>query len=508
MKAVIFTRVSSVGQEEGVSLDAQEAKLFEYCKEKRFETLEVFRVVESSTRGDRKQFHKALNLIQKQKACTVLLVHSIDRLMRGFKEYGLIQTLIEQGKLEIHAYNERLVINKNTPWTDQLQFDFSIIGAKMYIGQLRQHVLKAMDFKLEHGEVVGRVPTGYLNHRDPELKKATVILDNERAFLVKRLFQEYSTGTFTYSEIATKAKQWGLTSPHSKKPLSFASIAKMLQNPFYMGKMLINGTLYPHVYPVLIEPSLFEQCQKVRKASSSISYPEQQEQGRKDQRAKKPFVFRGLIRCKECGCQICSDIKKGQYVYLFCTKAKGKDKCSSSRIREEVAMAEVERVLEQINIPELLIEQIQARLIEQYDQERLGIRATEKSLQIRYNEFNNQLDRLMNIYLTGSITQDAYDKKRLQLEAEKQIIAQQLSDCSKDDSEFRDSFVTLLRVVSKAAQTFKSSKVEQKRKIISFVFSNLWLEGQKISYELNRPFDKLIALSDKKVWWSIGDSNS
>jgi site-specific DNA recombinase len=317
MKAVIFTRVSSVGQEDGVSLDAQEAKLHEYCREKGFDVLEVFRVVESSTRGDRKQFHKALSLIEKQKSRTVLLVHSIDRLMRGFKEYGIIETLIAQDKLEIHTYNERLIINKNTPWTEQLQFDFSVIAAKMYVGQLRQHVIKAMDYKLDQGEVVGRVPSGYLNHRDPDLKKATVILDKERAFLVKRLFQEYSTGTFTLGEITAKAKQWGLTSPHSKKPLDKGSIAKMLQNPFYTGQMLVNGKLYPHIYPVLIEPSLFEQCQKVRRASSPKSKQDQNQENHKDQRAKKPFIFRGLMRCKECGCQICSDIKKNQYVYLL-----------------------------------------------------------------------------------------------------------------------------------------------------------------------------------------------
>lgn len=106
------------------------------------------------------------------------------------------------------------------------------------------------------------------------------------------------------------------------------------------------------------------------------------------------------------------------------------------------------------------------------------------------------------------ITQDTYDKKRVQLEAERQNFAQQLMEYTKDDSEFRDSLITLLRVVSKAAETFKSSKVEQKRKIINFVFSNLYLEGEKIGYELNRPFDKLIALGTCKTWWSIGDSNS
>ena len=504
MKAVIFTRVSSVGQEDGVSLDAQEAKLQEYCREKGFTIVESFRVVESSTRGDRKQFHKALQLIEKQKGQTAFVVHSIDRLMRGFKEYGAIDALINQNKLEIHSYNERLILNKNTSWTDHVQFDFSIIAAKMYVGQLRQHVLKAMDYKLEHGEVVGRVPIGYKNYRNPDTHKASVIVDDERAFVVKRLFQEYSSGTYTYSEITDKAAKWGLKAKKSQKPLTKAAIAKMLQNPFYKGEMLINGKLHPHIYSVLIEPVLFDKCQKVR----SRSNPKNAIEEKVDQRSKKPFVFRGLMRCKQCGCQISSDIKKGRYIYLFCTRAKGKDKCEGVRLREEVVLLEVERVLSRIVIPEPLIVQIHERLKAQYSQERDQIRATEKTLQKQFNDVAKQLDRLLDLFLAGSITQDAYDKKRLQIEQEKQSIAERLVAATEDDAAFRDSFVTLLRVVSRTAETFKSSKVEQKRKIINFVFSNLWLEGKKVGYELNRPFDKLIALQDNKVWWSIGDSNS
>jgi hypothetical protein len=49
MKAVLFTRVFSTGKQDGVSLDAQEAKLLDYCREKNLDILETFQVAESST---------------------------------------------------------------------------------------------------------------------------------------------------------------------------------------------------------------------------------------------------------------------------------------------------------------------------------------------------------------------------------------------------------------------------------------------------------------------------
>jgi site-specific DNA recombinase len=506
MKAVIFTRVSSVGQEDGVSLDAQAAKLIEYCKEKKFEILKTFRIVESSTRGERKEFHKALALIEKQKTLTVLVVHSIDRMLRGFKEYGLIETLISEGKLEIHSYNERLILNKNTPWTEQVQFDFSILGAKMYVAQLRQHVNKSIEYKLSKGEVIGNVPIGYLNRRDVDTKKATVILDDQRAFSVKRMFQEYATGTVSMGELVKITTAWGLTAPRTGKPLSKPAIANILKNPYYYGEMMVRGKAYPHVYPKLIDKSLFDRCQRVIEVSSSNSKTTAEQQVK--QRAKKPFIFRGLMRCAQCGCQICSDIKREKYIYLFCTKAKGKELCNSGRIREEVALEAVEDALSRINIPESLIKAIHEHLKIQYDTERSGIKAMVQQLHKQFVEAETRLDRLLDVFLDGGITQNAYDKKRLQLETEKQTINQQLVEYSLDDSDFRESFITLLQVVSKAASLFKSSKVERKRKILSLVFSNIWLDGKNVRYELNKPFDKLANLGGCKEWWAIRDSNT
>ena len=55
MKAVIFARVSSREQEEGYSLNAQTAKLKQYCLHKDFKIIKEYQVVESSSIGDRRK---------------------------------------------------------------------------------------------------------------------------------------------------------------------------------------------------------------------------------------------------------------------------------------------------------------------------------------------------------------------------------------------------------------------------------------------------------------------
>lgn len=496
MKAVIFARISSVAQEDGVSLDAQNEKLQAYCRDNGMEVIETYRVVESSTKGQRKQFHQALKLVEKQKSTTALVVHSTDRLLRGFKEYGLVEELIESGKLEVHVTNERLIVNRNTPWADLLKFDFSILGGKMYVNQLKEHVKKAVQYKIGQGKVIGNVPTGYLNRRDPVTNEATVVLDPERAILIKRLFEEYSTGTYSISELTKKARQWGLTSSRkSRAPLGLASIANILENPFYIGYMTYKGKRVPHVYPILIDESLFDRCQQIREGNNNKPVVS----------TEKPFVFRGLMKCGSCGCSITSDLKKGRYVYLACTKAKGKDKCASKRIREEKAMAVVEEVLSRLVIPDPLLQEIREYLVKLNQEEHKTYEGTVEALQKELKQQDQMLERLLNLYLEGSITQPEYDKKRNQINKNKQRISTQLASNQEGHADFQDSLVVLLKTVSKASKLFKSSKIEQKRKIITFLFSNLFLDGENISYELHAPFNKLVNLTGNQKWWPFVD---
>ena len=67
MKAVILTRVSSKEQEEGHSLLAQNTRLTEYAKKKKLDIINTYQIVESSTRGERKNFTEMLNFCKKQK---------------------------------------------------------------------------------------------------------------------------------------------------------------------------------------------------------------------------------------------------------------------------------------------------------------------------------------------------------------------------------------------------------------------------------------------------------
>ena len=56
MKAIILARVSTKEQEEGHSIAPQRQRLVDYCARKGLKVIKTYELVESSTRGERKEF--------------------------------------------------------------------------------------------------------------------------------------------------------------------------------------------------------------------------------------------------------------------------------------------------------------------------------------------------------------------------------------------------------------------------------------------------------------------
>lgn len=81
-----------------------------------------------------------------------------------------------------------MIINDNASAMDLMRWDYAVLAAKAYIAASSENVKRSYKYKLENGEIVGEAPLGYLNVRD-EQNKSNVIIDSQRAPLVKRLLK-------------------------------------------------------------------------------------------------------------------------------------------------------------------------------------------------------------------------------------------------------------------------------------------------------------------------------
>ena len=157
-------------QEEGLSLLAQSNRLQDYADRKGLEVIKTFEIVESSTRGERKQFMEMINFCKRQRETIAIVADTVDRVQRSFKESVLLDELMRQDKIELHFYREGMVLNSKSTSVDIMRWDFSVMGAKAYVLQLSENVRRSTEQKNKNGEITGLAPLGYENYIDENYK--------------------------------------------------------------------------------------------------------------------------------------------------------------------------------------------------------------------------------------------------------------------------------------------------------------------------------------------------
>lgn len=493
MKAIILARVSTKEQEEGYSIAAQRHRLIDYCARKSLDVIRTFELVESSTRGERKEFAAMLEFAKAQNETIAIVADAVDRFQRSFKESVLIDELIRKEKIELHFYREAMVIGRGASSTDIMRWDFSVMGAKAYVLNLSENVRRSLEYKRRNGEWGGKAPLGYLNVRDRN-NKSTLVHDPERAFLVRMLFDDYAKGCFSISgDLVQKAREWDLRNKTRKGGyLSASQIQHILMNPFYYGVMRIKNKLYPHNYPPLIGKDLFDRCEAVRLGKTRETATRYSE---------KPFVFRGLIKCAVSGRTVTSDVKKGRHVYLICRDPANPDK--KLFVREAEVLDQVKVVFRSIQIPPKLLNALLAHIKASHEAENQFHRDAIAGLRHEYDQVRDRLAVLLDLRLDKSITPDEYDRKARELKERQAEITLRIEQHQKGEGDFRTTLETLISLASRAAELFERSKTEQKRELLAFVFSNLCLRGKKLEFSLRSPFDLMVDRADHTSW--LGD---
>ena len=477
-KAIIFARISSKEQEDGCSIDAQIERAKKYCESRNLEIIKEYRVVESSLKT-RKQFNEMIDFIKKQKICINLVCDKVDRLQRSFKELPMLDSLRIDGKIKLHFRAENVVLHKNSDPSEIMGYQFHVMMANNYINALSYNVKRIFEQMRKEGKVTGMAPIGYLNIKGTGRHSSEIIIDSERACLIRRAFEEYSTGLYSIAEMQKKLANWGLKNKKSNKYLCKSQVDKLLKNKFYAGYATYNGEEYKHIYPIIVPLELFEQCERVRQGKHK-NYSNS---------TKREFIFKGLISCAKCGCTITPEIKKGKYVYL---RPNPKNGCNCKQINEKVALNTLESVFKDIKFSKEILEKLVPTLKEKFESETNINKQVLSALKADLTRMEYKISSLTDKFVDESITKDIYDIKYKEYLLEKDKINRLISNYALNNTNIEISLEYLLKLACNAFYLFKSSGIDKKRKLIKLVFPNLYLNGQNIDYIMRKPFDMLV----------------
>ena len=494
--AIILARVSTPEQEAGHSLEAQLANLQTYAERKGLNVVQVFRIIESSTKGYRPEFERMIDFLKKQKSRHALVVDCVDRLQRSFTHTPVLNSLMEQNLLEIHFVREGNVIDKDANSMQKMMWNMGTGMAQSYTDQLSDNVRRSIKHKLEKGEWIAQAPLGYLNESDPATDRGVIVIDPQRAPLIQRLFNDYASGVYSMAELARKSGEWGLYS-RKNQPLAIQTVANILANPFYSGQMRIKDKLYSHSYPRLVEPQVFHACEQ-RKRSAGMPQ-------KAIRITRHPFLLRGLITCAASGRKASCALQKKQYVYLMVRNPANQNKIIW--VKEEAVVEQITEVLKSFSMPEDLLSDVLDYIKKTDASEKELNHVSAKELVTEQTQLAQKLSRLTDLLVDGHIGKDVYETKNKEIQFRRQEIEsrlKQIEEPAKDDRETLGNVITML---SKSAEMFASSKTEQKRQMLGFVFSNLQMEGSTLRYSLRKPFEVLQKVPHNPEWRPLRPAN-
>jgi len=286
-RVAIYCRVSTDQQdrEEGGSLDTQEIRCREYCKFESLDIVEIYKDVASGGTMERPSLQR-LFADAKEGKFELIVVTKVDRFSRSIVDFlNTNQTLIDL-KIEFYPVDQGIFGTKGPE--GELMRNILLAFAQFEREMTRKRTTEGMRAKINRGEWRGGpTPFGYKSDN------GRLVIDNQEANIVKRIFDEYLGGKSSY-EITAVFNREGLRSRKSNQ-WSAQGILRILQNPAYIGKFRdpSDATKFvPGVHAAIIDENTFQRVEGIAENTRVNHYF--------NKTLPNEALFSSFIRCGHC----------------------------------------------------------------------------------------------------------------------------------------------------------------------------------------------------------------
>ncbi len=469
-RAILYRRVSTTEQKKsGNSLHSQQNQLIKFCQNNQIHNLKEFEEDYSAKNFNRPEWSK-LNKYAKAnyKDIDLLLVVNWDRFSRNTLE--ALNTIDTFSKINIEVNSINNWIDYQDPTQKFIQLMY--LGMPEVDNKMKGlRIKKAMREVRKSGRWCSKQPFGYLPGKD-HFGKALMKVDPDKGQLLKSLFELYSSGNYSQSEILKMTRFKPLK-------LSKSNLSRILQNIVYAGFLDVPAfeeepkQTKKGLHEPIIDLITFNKIQELFKVRSA--------QKQKSKAFNKKLLLRGHLRCSKCGGNLtgsASTSKTGKkYYYYHCSS---KRSCNE-RFRAELANSKFEDYLKQFDIrPEVkrLFVEILKKQFSEFETERFNqIKMIENDIQkIKTNQ-----DILLDKLISGTINDIIYDKKNTEYVNKINELNVELSNLEDYENDLRDYIEFSVELMTNMNKIIGFSDEVTLRKFMSSIFNDK-LEFEKEDY--------------------------
>lgn len=445
----------------------------------------------------RPKFLWLVRLLNEKKIKGVIFL-SWDRASRNQQDSILIQKLKKQGcdiRFAETTYDRSSA--------GELHMNVDGIFSSHYSRVISEKVHNAYAKLHAEGRCTYRSPIGYLDYGSDRK-----ILDPERAPVIKRIFELYATGEWSFRELGKWARQQGLTQkpqrrkrtaeellhnidlaslPKIARPVDHKTIEYILHNPFYAGKIKVAGGYQTgRSHPALVGAGLFQRVQtKLKSRTTTLHHID------------RPFYeARGFVRCR-CGRAYSPYRAKGIVYYRSRCKS-GCDNPNPNLAADDITAA-VSGVLGKIiRVVDVEKERFERESEAGFQELAVTRNRALADLHARHQRFTADLDYLAQnrvmLIRTGAMTPDAlnFDQERLSTELNKATA--EIADHGAPVPEMARVVTTFTELINNAGLCYEIAPGEEKRRILKSVFTELvFADKNLVKYEANGAFGAFLS---------------
>ena len=248
---VLYSRVSSKGQQENTSLDYQKTRLTEYCKSKDISNLTFVADVDSGSNNARKGIKQIEHLIKSGIVDTIYIT-KLDRLYRTVLGGARFIHLCLKHKVDIQATDEP--ISTKSP-VEMLQINLLLSIAEFERSNIINRTKQGKQSSFNAGQrAQGNIPLGYKSSSNG------MIIDNSTASIVDKIFRRFNK-TKSVSDVKHYLNKAGYTTARNK-PFNRIAIYRILKNPTYAGFISFAGNTKLGNHQPIISKRLFNSVNK------------------------------------------------------------------------------------------------------------------------------------------------------------------------------------------------------------------------------------------------------
>ena len=471
-----------------LSLDTQKTITDDIALRHGLEVIETIQEARSAKiAGNRPLFTSMIARIRDGEAEGIIVAH-LDRLARNERELADLIELRQDNKLKEVRTKDKTYDSVD----DMYYMGIDLIGAAQFSRKLAVRVKEGIQTKLKRGEFPTRAPIGYTN------KDAKIYPDPTYQDYIKLAFTLYAEGMYSLKDVTNILYERGMRSRDAGNKVNKSVVHEILSSPVYYGAIRSGGNLYKGIHEPLISKNLFDTVQDVLHGKN------------KPKKHTRDYMYRGYLKCGVCGCSLTADTKKGKYTYYYCTNAKG----VCTQHKNYIPEGEVTKKLPEVFKPFTALKgEFAVLAYDQYVHDLLNDEtSTRDNTALQLQEIDKKLERLLDLYLSGSLDEQLYNVKRKKLSGDRVQLELQMKSQKPFDPELTFEQLELLkqRALSSYTMFVEGDDLVRSDLLKSALSNSEWIDGSITSQQykpLWEILEKGLKSGDISTMYPQSDSN-